>query len=279
MSNTLRNFLNANDAIDQLRLSLNSAIGSSLVYILVEGIYDCVIYPKFFDEMKINVEFVGGGKGHVILALQELNKITKNILGICDADFRHLENDYPPIQNLFFTDCHDIEMTMLSVDSVLYNASAEYRLQGNIQAILCNVLNEIAFVGYARWYNERNMTELKFKGLGLGSFISWNGNNVTLDGNRYLYALNSRSPNKTRSITITDIVNFRQANNTSDVYNLCNGHDVTALLALIIGNKISHETFCSVLRASFRIIDFNKCKLYANIQIWQEANGFAILQK
>jgi hypothetical protein len=129
MINSLQGFLNARDAIDQIIMSLNSDVGRNLVYILVEGPDDCRIYPKFFDESKSSIEYVGGGKEQVLIALEELNKNTLQVLGVCDADFAHLEKKSQMITNLFLTDYHDIEMTMLSFQDVLENIFVEYRLQ------------------------------------------------------------------------------------------------------------------------------------------------------
>ena len=49
MSNSLQNSLCARDVIDQIVLSLNSEMGGSLIYVLVEGKDDCKIYAKFFN--------------------------------------------------------------------------------------------------------------------------------------------------------------------------------------------------------------------------------------
>jgi hypothetical protein len=256
---------------------LNSDVGRNFVYVLVEGVDDCKIYSKFFDKKTSSIEFVCGGKGQTILALEGLNTITKKILGICDADFRHLENDYPSIPNLFFTDCHDIEMTMLSVTGVLDNALTEYGLQNDTSKILQKALGECEFSGYTRWYNEQNIIKLDFSRINLGGVVSPHDINATLDTNTYLNQLNTRSVARTKTVFLADIVNFMQTNSTSDLFNLCNGHDVTALIALIIGGAVSCKSFCSILRASFKMADFVQCKMYANILSWQNANSFAIL--
>jgi hypothetical protein len=101
--------------------------------------------------------------------------------------------------------------------------------------------------------------------------------NAHLDVDSYLNALINRSKNKTRLLTYVEIEQFIRNNQTNDLFNLCNGHDITALIALIIGNNTSHKVFCSVLRATFNIQYFRKTKLYTDILKWQTDHGFFIL--
>jgi hypothetical protein len=277
MSNSLQDSLCAKDVINQIILSLNSDIGNDIVYILVEGRDDCKIYIKLFDEKNVNIEYVPGGKGSVSAALNELNKRTKQIIGICDADFNHLQKTLSPIHNLFFTDFHDIEITMLSFNGVLSNTLTEYRLQENINEILQVALEEAKVIGYIRWLNEIEIIKLNFDGLGLGRFIVPHDINAKLNLNDYINALDKRSKNKTKTLTFVDIKHFIQNYNTDDIFNLCNGHDVTAIIALMLDKKTSHDQFCSVLRASFNFQYFSKTKLYADILGWQTHYGFFVL--
>jgi hypothetical protein len=277
MNNSLKNSLSAIDTINQIRLYLNSDLGKNIVYVLVEGVNDCKIYPKFFKKNKTSVEYVHGGKEQVLIALKELNKITKQIISICDADFNHLKNIVPYTNNLFFTDYHDIEMTMLFIDGVLNDTLTEYNQQNNSSEILQKALEEAKIIGYIRWYNELYRIKLDFNGMGLGRFVMPHNTNAHLDIDTYLNALNKRSDSKTKTITFTEINNFILVHNTFDLFNLCNGHDVTAIISLIIDNSTSHEKFCSILRASFNINYFHRTKLYNDILRWQTDNNFFIL--
>jgi hypothetical protein len=277
MSNSLQKSLSARDVIDQIKLSLNSDLGKNKIYVLVEGVNDCKIYPKFFDKNKTSIEYVHGGKEQVKITLNELNNITKQIICICDADFNHLQNILPYTSNLFFTDYHDIEITMLFIDGVLNNALTEYKLQNKSSEILEKALKETKIIGYIRWYNEINVIKLDFNRMGLGHFVIPHNINAHLDVNNYINAINKRSKNKTKDISYEEINNFMQTHNTNDLFNLCNGHDVTALVSLIIGDSTSHENFCSILRTSFIVNYFHKTKLFNDILKWQTDNNFSIL--
>jgi GGDEF domain-containing protein len=280
MPNSLRDSLNAQDTVNQLRVSLNSPTGNCLIYILVEGPYDCCLYPKFFNESTVSFEYVGGGKGQVETALKLLQSITRQVLGICDADFRHLTKNYPSIPNLFFIDCHDIEMTMLNDNQTLINAFSEYRLQGISSNILHDAIDGSIFAAYTRWYNELNIIELKFKNFSILPY--YDAKTKVFNSMIFLKELNKRSPNKKSTVSIGDINNFKMANGTFDSFNLCNGHDVITLAVAIIKTNqskknLSIENFYSVLRSSFTLDSFKRTKLYTEISKWQALNHYCIL--
>jgi hypothetical protein len=266
----LKNAPNINTISGVIKSAFSTKRGRKKVFILVEGIDDRKVYPKFFDATK--VKFVStGGKKKLLAALEKSKQITKRVIGICDADFNHLENKSPSIENLFFTDYHDIEMTMLSFDDVVINVLTEYELADDMREIREKAIEKVNFIGYIRWFNETNMAKLDFYGLGLHNFIKSGDYNAYLDSDKYLLVLNKRSKNKLRDITTDDITNFQKEHHTDDVFNLCNGHDVTAIIALMIGDAKSQDKnrFCERLRLSFNSHHFRKTKLYANISEWE----------
>ena len=277
---SLRGNVDATDKINDIRLSLNSVMGSKMVWILVEGEDDCKLYDKFFDAAKAKVEFVNGGKGQLTIALNTLTAETEQVIGIQDADFLHLDKSYPAVKNLFYTDFHDIETTMLNFNDVLRNLFTEYRMQKQQEDIWTNVLEETSYIAYIRWYNDKNNCEILFSGLRFGkealSVVS--DGKITLHKEGLLRELNERSQNKTEELTSENIDSFIVSNKTNDLLNLCNGHDLTALLSLIIGGKVSHNEFCRHLRLSFTFQYFSQTKLYSAISTWQTESGYSILK-
>lgn len=276
---SLKSSVDAIDKINDIRLSLSSDAGSKIVWILVEGEDDCKIYPKFFDEAKAKVEFVNGGKGQLTVALTTLTKESPQVIGIQDADFLHLEKTYPVVDNLFFTDCHDIEMTMLSFDEVKCNLLSEYRRLDDKDSIWENVVQVASYIAYIRWYNEKNNCKIRFSGLGYGDYLTETAScKILLEKNDLLRELNTRSNNKTDELTSENIDDFIAIHPTGDLLNLCNGHDVTALFSLIIGNQVSIREFRRHLRLSFTMQCFAKTKLFSDIDNWQKEHGYAILK-
>jgi hypothetical protein len=275
----MTNVKNAHDVnylAGQIILSLKTERGKDKIYILVEGLNDRKVYKELFNNEKVRIE-QANGKPHILLALDVLNKKTKQVIGICDADFYHLSKDSSQICNLFFTDYHDIEMTMLSVDDVLSSVLIKYDLQDEAQEILQKALENATFIGYIRWFNEEHKVGLRFSGLGLGNFVVQGDRNACLDRRNYLLELNKRSKDITKDISDSDIDNFKTDHYTDDIFNLCNGRDVVTIIALMIGKSTSYKKICAELRQSFNVEHFRKTRLYSDILRWQAETGFIIL--
>lgn len=274
---SLQASVGAIDKINDIKLSLRSEMTKDTIWILVEGIDDCKIYPKFFDSEKTKVEYVCGGKPQLIKAIKELSKDSKQVIAIADADFDHLEKKHR-IRNLFLTDKHDIEMTMLSFHSVFHNVLIEHQLGYLAESILQNTLNEITYLAYIRWYNSTNNLEINFSGLPFSNIATKNNNEIRLEPDAIIAELNRRSSNKTKELKNYDIENFIHEHQTDDLYNLCNGHDCTAIIALHIGTHTSQKVFCQNLRLSFRLEEFSQTKLYEEINVWQNSHNYTILK-
>lgn len=276
---SLRANLDVTDKIDELKLAINSEIGSKLLWVLVEGDDDCKLYAKFVKEESVKVEFVNGGKLKLEIALQELIKKTNRVIGIRDADFTHLERNYSNIVNLFFTDFHDIEMTMLSFENVRNNFASEYQIK-DFEGFWSEILNEASYVGYIRWYNEKNNCSINFKGLKYGDIIEIEAAKVkSFQKDKLLDVLNERSKNKTTCLSHALIDSFTLSHKTSDLLNLCNGHDVSDFIALFVGGIVSKKEFQRHLRLSFQMVDFARTDLYADLNKWQNMNGFELLRE
>lgn len=276
MNRSLKANTNGNDKANDIRLSLNTPRGSKILWVLVEGEDDGKIYPKFFDASKAKVEYVNG-KTSLIEALEILTQETKQVVGIADADFLHLNKLYPRVKNLFYTDYHDIEMTMLSFEDVRNNLLTEYQLQDKQQIIWQNVLEEASYIGYIRWYNDINDNKINFSGIGYGKIADLVDEKLKLKKPLLLDELNQRSPNKERILTDETVNTFIETSPTDDSMNLCSGHDAATFFSLIIGSRTTPKGVETALRFSFNIQHFSKTKLYKQLQEWQNQNSFQII--
>ena len=276
MNRSLKANTNGNDKANDIRLSLNTPRGSKIVWVLVEGEDDGKIYPKFFDASKAKVEYVNG-KTSLIEALEILTQETKQVVGIADADFLHLNKLYPRVKNLFYTDYHNIEMTMLSFEEVRNNLLTEYQMQDKQAAIWQNVLEEASYIGYIRWYNDINDNKINFSGIGYGKIADLVDQKLKLQKPLLLATLNQRSPNKEGILTDETVNTFIETNSTDDSMNLCSGHDAATFLSLIIGSRTTPKGVETALRLSFNIQHFRRTKLYKQLQEWQNQNSFQII--
>ena len=128
MNSSITNSLNANYTINLIRQTFNSPSGQDKIWILVEGEDDCKIYSKFFQEKKCKIEQVHGGVAQLETAIEQLQKYKDRVIGIRDADFCNITNNYNAFANLFYTDYHDIEMMMIYNDETFKNILFEYGL-------------------------------------------------------------------------------------------------------------------------------------------------------
>jgi hypothetical protein len=257
---------------------LSADIGNKRVCVLVEGSSDTRLYPQFFKDVKTRIMMIrSGGKQKLLETLKILTDHTKKAIGICDADFDHLEKNYPSLNTVFFTDCHDIEMTMLNFNAVIDNALKGCLLQDTADAILKTALQETSYMAYARWYNAKNVCHFNFRKLDINSLFAISDGTPKLDTVKFLLELNRVSNNRTMEITPTEIKKFMEAHKTEDYFNLCNGHDVILVIMLITGSNIAFEEYQKNLQDSFTIECFMQTNLYKSILDWQAANGFDIL--
>jgi hypothetical protein len=145
---------------------------------------------------------------------------------------------------------------------------------------MSDILRNVVYIAYIRWYNHRNPCYLSFNGIVTAVFNVQDGK-IEQGCQKIIDELNGRSTRKTKPLTCEEIDAFIQENRTDDTFNLCNGHDVTKLTALILeyktGNTISREDYCRILRESFQISHFIQTRLYDKLLSWQNTNGFDIL--
>jgi hypothetical protein len=246
------------------------------VVILVEGLDDKEIYSNFFVPDIVYLRHCTG-KSDLQRSLSGLLDKTNQVIGIRDADFCNLENIKPENQNLFFTDFHDIEMTMLYFEEIRRNLFSEYGDWDKIDSIWEFIIKKASYAGYVRWFNEKNNLEISF-GNNIYYKIEYNDNREQT----LLDMLNEQSPNKKKPLTIEMINDFISAYKTDDFFNLCNGHDVTTLIVLVLKDKtrrnISQEDCSNILRKYFHLTHFMQTRLYGSLLAWQRASGFDILK-
>ena len=105
------------DRLDELIQDINHYKSKSITFVLLEGDTDVRLFRKFFNENTCKVENITGGNLQLEIAVERLLDIHKLVIGIRDADFIHLNGiDYDK-ENMFLTDFHDIEMTLIHNDS------------------------------------------------------------------------------------------------------------------------------------------------------------------
>jgi hypothetical protein len=263
----LRQARNVNGIVGKVLEFHQHDLRNNCVCILVEDLNDKRIFMDFFNE-RLAEFFDCNGRENLQKSLEILLVKVKNVIGIRDADFCHLEKVCPHVKNLFFTDFHDIEMSILNFSEVRRKIFVGFLALNDMNVIWESVLQLASFMGYIRWYNEKNDCGISFRGLFSNDGINASQN----DHQAIIDRLNAQAKNK---ITEDMISVFIGNNKTDDVFNLCNGHDVSTLLSLAV--KTNEREFEAALYASFHSHLFAQTKLFQNILEWQTIHGFNML--
>ena len=108
-----------------IRQALMSPVGLRLVWVIVEAEEDVAVYEKFMQPNSTVVktsESETGRKGYanVEIIVREIKEEVPvaHIMGIRDADYLRYKTDNTIPKNIFLTDRRDLEMMLLSTDSV-----------------------------------------------------------------------------------------------------------------------------------------------------------------
>ncbi len=274
MKQYLDGYTKANEILLELRHPKTKAFN----FVLVESINDCKVYKKFFNLGNVIVTDAYAGVKHLIDALEILNKKTNKVIAIRDADFCHINSDYDNIPNLFYTDFHDIEMTMISSDITfeavvieLLNESMDYL---NLRS---QILQLISFVGKVRLFNHINNMELELKDLPFHELIN---EKLALLKSKCVDIINKRSKNRLRNVTIKELNKLNT--NSYNLLNLCSGHDF--INALYVYNKINYgvqkggKVISQVLRAAYNYNEFSKTQLWSSIMKYQNEMKLNLLR-
>lgn len=277
MSNSLRE--TANELLSKLvaiRLILKHPSNEEKVFVLLEGDTDIRLFKKLFDLSKVEVDSLQG-KEKVIQALKVLlGEGYTQVIGIKDADFDHLE-ETQAIENLFTTDYHDVEVSMIESEA-LQSLIYEYaHVQSNISDFLSklkqNIYDSAITIGYLRWFNyQKDNKQLFFKALDFKEFVQKNNDQLIFDKERFFTRLlnDSKKINPTLSITYQNLDGeiIRLKTLSSDKLQICCGHDLTKLIALTLGNNLNDVRIESALRLSYSLDYFKKTNLYVSLMNW-----------
>lgn len=278
----MRDFITADREANAIRLRRSAFKGT---FLLVEGSSDKVFYQRFVDSNKCELISVSGkpsSKLRVIKVLEilEISNFA-GIMAIIDADFDYLENSLRNNPNLFYTDTHDLETTLIkspALDKVISEFGSERKISKFNQDIRTVLLDAGILIGYLRWISQTDGLGLKFSNIIFSKFI----NEKTLQIDKL--KLIKEVKNKSQAFILTD-ENLNQRlidkqNNSHDPWQVCCGHDLVEILSIglrkaIGSNKVSDvepESLERNLRLAYEQVYFTDTQLYLSIQNWENKN-------
>lgn len=282
MSNSLRETANElSSKLVTIRLILNYPSNEEKAFVLLEGETDIRLFKKLFDLNKVEVESLNG-KEKVIQALQILlSEGYANVIGIKDADFDHLEATQV-VKNLFITDYHDMEVSMIESDALEALIHEYAHTQSNNPVFLLNLKTDMYKIaltlGYLRWFNHKQVSnQLLFKNLDFKIFVQQNDYQLNLEREKLFDRLLADSKNKNSNLELKNqdlqnkITDFQAL--SSDKLQICCGHDLTKLIAMVLLKSPKGDAIERALRLSYSLEYFKNTQLYDSLMSWSSASN------
>ena len=234
MSNSIQQAytVSENPAVTTLLMRFRHPNMAGKVIIAVEGKHDNKFYSKFADFVVAEIHYLGGCRklGDVLKTFaSKFPQYTKRLAGIKDADFCHMAGIQPAVSNLFFTDFHDFEMSLVSVDKIKRLIGKFKFEEDQASAIFDKTVSELKYLSYIKLHNWHRAkgNRLSFKSVSLNNI--WNK-----DQNQIIEYICNLQKDVTKVINKTDIDNLMANIPAPDYRQLHNGHDFLSGIALEI---------------------------------------------
>jgi len=273
-----------------------SAIEMSMhLTVLVESHRDEKLYRKLLHK-KCNFR-PQNGKYELIEFLSVLNKkAIKQVMGIIDADFRRISGEAKEHENLFLTDKHDAELMMLFspawenvLNTFIKVEKVEVFEKGKGESILDFLLKTALPISCLRWLREKNkLSDLQFrtqiKNSGEITYLKYANfieeKTLALDKKALLKEVENKSnkPFFFKNNPHCEVEWKEYMKQEWDLGEFSNGHDILHILSIglqklwsNLGNttKVSADELGSHLLTAYRVEDFKKTNLYAELAEWE----------
>lgn len=274
----MEKYITYQDKIDELILDARHPQSRNKIFVLVEGIDDVKLYPKFFNEF-CKIEPIPGGVTKLENSLTDIPRHVKriNLLAIRDADFMHIENKQAIFSNLFLTDTHDSETMLIANDETLSAVIYEFLPYNSlpINDLRIQFLQAVEFLGYLRWYNNLNNFEFNFRGLSVNKLLDVNAK-FTIKRIELIKEIVKRSPNKHFKDEITIIQEVENLFDSSySLLQICCGHDVIKVIAAYFTSfdksyEVNDRTVVSHLRTAYHLSHFKQSELFRKLSLYAQ---------
>jgi len=270
------------DKLNELRLDMSHPNSNGKIFILLEGDTDIRLFRKFFNLQNCKVEKIPGGNPKVESAVAELLTIYELIIGIRDADFIHLRTIPYSKPNIFLTDFHDMEMSLVSENHTFSTIVFEFTDSPVEQhnSIRENIIKSIEQISFLKWLNEIENLDIVFDKTGFLDLISFT--NFSMNFEQYFNRLMSKSPiaKITDFNTIVAKIEDLKTKNPN-IYQLCNGHDFIKAFTqyLKLNGKLkssNDDLISSIFRIKYSTENFQQTNLFTLTKHWGDSNNCII---
>jgi len=252
------------------------------VFLFVEGESDDRLFRMFVDRDSCQI-ICANTRAYVISACAILSSSDfAGAIGIVDADFDTIDGRTLTLNNVFMTDCHDIECTMLSspafyrvFDQFVSFGKYDLWIQANSTDIRIHLLREVAKIGCLLRHSNLRRLNLVFDGLEYGSFT--NRDTLIIDIPRLVQHVMDRSMRHDLSCEeLSGEIDGCMAI-ISDFWQVSCGHHFMEFLGFAFrfalgswsASDVRRERFELDLRLAYALEDFRATRLFALLREWE----------
>ncbi len=258
-----------------IKAALKSERGAKILWCVVEAEEDQTVYEKFFDSASVRIipshDESGKKSSHNVESIvSELHSEEQNpkVVGIRDKDYTTFDSDYVRPNNVFLTDCRDLEMMMFAAKSVVEGLSEWNK---DFPAKISESLSKSRYLGYLRIYNEANKLNCRFKDKLDKMELIWDYRSQKVCDDYKAKLFSKFRENICRRLTLEELNDFIKSLELESYpdYDICQGHDVCRLLRAMMKRQpynIQSNLFQFMVK-SYSPEDFGQTNLYRNIMV------------
>jgi len=258
---------------------IRGRLAEDKVVIAVEGDDDVRIDRKLF---KKNVAIVPtNGK----IGIEQLNEdlfdsYPRNFIAIKDADFDHLNGNKPSHNQVFLTDKHDMEMTMIDSE-IVESIIAEYLGKADNFEEICSgqelidtLSGNLCDYSYIKWFNDVEDCKINFESVKM-SVLRFHAESVSVSSAlAKLYENEANDREEVKKVSEGDVTDFKKNHPCEDLGLLICGHDFTlTMLEWLRSNGMKNNITRSGLESDIRLLynsaKFKKSTLFKLINAWE----------
>lgn len=274
------------------------------VYIIVEGIKDLNCFKKFIDKNYATLQVAFGYEKvkEVLSILKErIDFDYENVIGIIDRDFREITNIHETIENLFITDYHDLEISIIqsnAFENVLNICATEENIrkfENEASSSIKNLIFELSKnIGYLKLSNHVDNLGLVFKPKTLdANTIKYSDFICTkelklVSVDKMIDTVFNYSIQKSKNLKSKDIIKKsynKNILNSHNILHLVNGHDFTNIFSLVLKKNLKANSFNDGNEIEKKLIlayeyeNFKQTNLFKNISLWLKSNNKNIFKQ